>query len=190
MPRSSLFEKSSDATSPQIDAGTCGRSQQPCLEHRLIRPRYNKYSHALSSRACSPKLPGVIIPFSTVLHIFLTMKLTAAVLAASVGLASAAELKPKHADPPSKYQGPSKQPPRPPPYPSAPHGHPGKPSKPTKTGSTGTSPSSTAGPTGYPPVDSQALQDAIKVDNLRAKAQDLEDIAYATRECEGYPYSV
>lgn len=103
------------------------------------------------------------------------MKLTTAVLAASIGLASAAELQDqKHANPPSKYKGPSKQPPRPhypPRYP---------PGKPTKTVGHGTSASSTAAPTGYPPVDSTALQAAIEVENLRAKAQDLEDIAYAT----------
>jgi hypothetical protein len=117
-----------------------------------------------------------------------TMKLTTAVLAASIGLAAAAPQDPKHANPPSKYKGPSKQPPHPPHYPVKPPPHdkpgkpgkPGKPSKPTKTVGHSTSASSTAAPTGYPAVDSAALQAAIEVDNLLAKAQDLEDIAYAT----------
>jgi hypothetical protein len=130
------------------------------------------------------------------------MKLTTAVLAASIGLTTAADLQveAKQANPPSKYQGPSKQPPKPPAYPPRyppgppphhqppppPHHGPGKPpkptkpSKPTKTVGNGSSTSSTSAPTGYPPVDSAALQSAIDVENLRAKAQDLEDIAYAT----------
>jgi hypothetical protein len=123
---------------------------------------------------------------------FYTMKLTTAVFAASIALATAAEfqVKARQANPPSKHQGPSKQPPKPhdpPRYPPGPpHHQPGKPSKPTKPGKptktigTGTSASSTAAPTGYPPVDSAALQAAIDVENLRLKAQDLEDIAYAT----------
>lgn len=103
------------------------------------------------------------------------MKVAAAILAASIGLASAVEPpkpghpdKPKHPQPP--HHGPTKKPPKPPHYPT------GKPTK-TKTGASSTS---TAEPTGMPPVDSQALQDAISVDALRAKAQQLEDIAYAT----------
>lgn len=103
------------------------------------------------------------------------MKLTtAAVLAASVGLAAAVQEE-KHANPPSKYHGPSKKPPHPPHYPSR---YP--PGKPSKTAGDPTSPSSTASPSGLPPVDSAALQAAIDVENLRSKAQDLEDIAYAT----------
>lgn len=102
------------------------------------------------------------------------MKLSTAVLAASLGLAAAAPQEPKYANVPSKYKGPSKQPPHPPHYPSKP-GKPGKPSKPGKPGKPGkpTVPVN-------PPVDSAALQAAIDVENLRVKAQDLEDIAYAT----------
>lgn len=106
---------------------------------------------------------------------------TAAVLAASIGLAAAAEAQEaKFSNIPSTHHGPSKKPPKPPGYP--PRYPPGKPGKPTKTDGHA---SSTAAPTGYPTgtaplVDSKALQEAINVDNLLAKAQDLEDIAYAT----------
>lgn len=114
------------------------------------------------------------------------MKLTAAaVLAASIGLAAAVEPpKPGHEPPKPPHHSPNKpEHPAPKPYPSKrphPSGPPGHPGKPTKTGSPSTSASSTAGPTALPPVDSQALQDAITVDNLLAKAQHLEGIAYAT----------
>lgn len=108
------------------------------------------------------------------------MKVTAAVLAASIGLASAVE-PPTPAHTPPSPPGPPhdkpKGPPSPPPYEKP--GKPGRPGKPTKTG---TSATSTAVPTGRGPVDSKALQDAIGVDNLRAKAGHLESIAYATDE--------
>ncbi|KAK3075991.1 hypothetical protein LTR53_000168 [Teratosphaeriaceae sp. CCFEE 6253] len=59
-------------------------------------------------------------------------------------------------------------------------GHPHWPS-PVQYSSTATS-ASTAGPTStaLPAVDSSALQSSITAENLLAKAQDLEDIAYAT----------
>ena len=123
---------------------------------------------------------------------------TAAVLAASIGLAAAAPQEAKFSNIPSTHHGPSKQPPKPPGYPPryppgkpgkpGKPGHPGKPGKPGKPTKTDGHASSTAAPTGYPTgtapaaplVDSEALQAAINVDNLLAKAQDLEDIAYAT----------
>lgn len=107
------------------------------------------------------------------------MKVTAAVLAATIGLAAAVE-PPTHTKQPPKPPGPPhdkpKGPPHPPPYGPSKKPHP--PGKPTKTGAS--TASSTAAPTGLPPVDSKALQDAISVDNLRAKAEHLESIAYAT----------
>ncbi|KAM0720926.1 hypothetical protein Q7P37_003211 [Cladosporium fusiforme] len=108
------------------------------------------------------------------------MKVTAAVLAATIGLATAVE-PPTHTKQPPKPPGPPhdkpKGPPGPPPY--GPSKKPSPPGKPTKTGGA-SYPTATAEPTGLPPVDSKALQGAISVDNLRAKAEHLEGIAYAT----------
>ncbi|KAK5676587.1 Leucyl aminopeptidase yscIV [Elasticomyces elasticus] len=73
--------------------------------------------------------------------------------------------------------------------PGHPGGYPGSPHWPssvapsgTATSSAGTATSSTSSPSGttLPAVDSEALQASILAENLLAKSQDLEDIAYAT----------